>query len=343
MRSALFAATRYLGLAALIANASLYFSNYSPALCSAVHIIPGIFQVLTGLVVQIVFFLRTLDITKRERTVFAVMIFAMIISVPLEAISVGLNREAVVFHNDMTRRDACLSKIRDGSFNSAPVFYLAHLMFDLFAIFLSTFHLVRHGVRAQLLQNIVANGVFLMMLDAVVNTFTLLGSIGVSGIEDMGSIGSTVTGILVAQHILFLITPTNSDAPAEFKHEVVPLPPTVYKASDAHVLHSTGTLPRFATPTSKGTGTPYGNRTGLHRSMPSADGSASMLHSCVGREALKFRVDGDVHMFQSKTSLSVPDETRAPIPLDVKRLSQQNRHPSPRPSTRQSDDNDLSS
>ncbi|CCA71538.1 hypothetical protein PIIN_05474 [Serendipita indica DSM 11827] len=44
MRSALFAATRYLGLAALIANASLYFSNYSPALCSAVHIIPGIFQ-----------------------------------------------------------------------------------------------------------------------------------------------------------------------------------------------------------------------------------------------------------------------------------------------------------
>ena len=202
-----------------------------------------------------------------------------------------------------------------------------------------------------------------MTLDAVVNTFTLLGSIGVSGIKDMGSIGSTATGMLgmalfvyaltrsltsrsVAQHILFLITPTNSDPPAEFKHEVVPLPTTVYKGSDAHVFHSTGTLPRFATPTSKASAatTPYGTRAGLHRSMPSADGSASILHSCVGREALKFRVDGDVHMFQSKTSLSVPDEPRAPISLDVKRLSQQNRHTSPRPSTGgRSEDNDLSS
>ena len=132
-----------LGLAALIANASLYFSNHSPALCSAVHIVPGIFQgeclfwfnfqrklillVLAGLVVQIVFFLRTLDITKRGQTVLAMMIFAMIISVPLEAISVGLNREAVVFSNDISRRNGCLSKIRDGSFNAAPVFYLAHL------------------------------------------------------------------------------------------------------------------------------------------------------------------------------------------------------------------------
>ena len=193
------------------------------------------------------------------------------------------------------------------------------------------------------------------------NFVTFLASIGLGGIQNIGSICSIVTAILgtqftrcsrashvlttsssiVAQHILFITHATDAPAP-EYNHEIVALPHAVYKGSDPYPFNSTSSLPRFA-PAPKRTAsdnsapqnTPYGrlsalavNSTtggGLHRSVNSLDGS--ILRSCVGREALKYRVDGDVNMFQSKTSLSLPagEEGRRPISLDVKRLSQQRR------------------
>lgn len=130
----------------------------------------------------------------------------------------------------------------------------------------------------------------------------------------------------VAQHILFLSS-SASPAPVEFKHEVLPLPEAVYKSAQSQ---STGTLPRFATPSKRNTLSPYSgvSPSPYYPSKPSFDGSASVLQSCVGREALKYRTDGDVNMFQSKTSLcgpAVDDGLNTPISLDVKRLSQQTR------------------
>jgi hypothetical protein len=55
------------------------------------------------------------------------MIFATIITVPLEAISVGLNREATLFVNELTKSNGCLSIVPDDIFNAGPVFYLARL------------------------------------------------------------------------------------------------------------------------------------------------------------------------------------------------------------------------
>jgi hypothetical protein len=55
------------------------------------------------------------------------MIFATIITVPLESISVGLNREATLFTNELTKADGCLSLVHEDVFNAGPVFYLAHL------------------------------------------------------------------------------------------------------------------------------------------------------------------------------------------------------------------------
>ncbi|KAG8808861.1 hypothetical protein FRC17_003742, partial [Serendipita sp. 399] len=123
---AILAAVRYLGVAAMVANGALYFNGYSAKSCRSVHLIPGIFELLLSLVIQAVFFLRTLDIAKRCRTALSVLIFAMIISIPLEAISVGLDREAIVFSTYLTD-NGCQSRIREGTFNTAPVFYLARL------------------------------------------------------------------------------------------------------------------------------------------------------------------------------------------------------------------------
>jgi hypothetical protein len=146
--------------------------------------------------------------------------------------------------------------------------------------------------------------------------------------------------------MLFITCNTESQQPQEYNHEIVVLPNTPYKASNPYPFHSTGSLPRFVTPQThlpsdnSPSNTPYSgmsasgaNGGGKHRSMNSMDGSASVLHSCVGREALKYRVDGDVNMFQSKTSLSMPasEEAKRPISLDVKRLSQQKRFSSSKP------------
>jgi len=125
--------------------------------------------------------------------------------------------------------------------------------------------------------------------------------------------------------------------PQEYTHEILALPNTPYKASNPYPFHSTGSLPRFVTPQKRSptdrSNTPCGGisvsvvHEGDHRPRGSLDGEASILHSYVGREALKYRVDGDTSMFQSKTSLSAPagEEAKRPISLDVKRLSQQKR------------------
>jgi hypothetical protein len=154
--------------------------------------------------------------------------------------------------------------------------------------------------------------------------------------------------------MLFTSHNADSQQPQEYNHEILVLPNAPYKASNPHPFHSTGSLPRFATtpqnrfPSDNSPpDTPYGRMSvsavngGKHRSMNSMDGSASVLHSCVGREALRYRVDGDVNMFQSKTSLSVPaEETKRPISLDVRRLSQQKRFSGSksRPTTGESSD-----
>ncbi|KAG8826502.1 hypothetical protein FRC19_008754 [Serendipita sp. 401] len=321
-KNALLAAVRYLGVAAMVANGALYFNGYSATSCRSVHLTPGIFHLLLSLVIQVVFFLRTLDIAKRCRTALSIMIFAMIISIPLEAISVGLNRQPIVFSTYLTN-NGCQSHIPDGTFNTAPVFYLAHLVFDIFAITLSFYHLFRAGSKSDLLRRLLLNGVAFMCVDALVSLLTLLASIDIPGIVHIGSICSIVTGMLAAQHILFLANQPNLTFPSEFKHEIHALPQAVYKGSDANIFQSTGTLPRFATPSSKPSGgTPYS--TGNSRARPSIEGSASVFHSCVGREALRYRNEGDVNMFrQSKTSLTMPlDEAKGPIPIDVRRLSQ---------------------
>lgn len=81
-----------------------------------------------ALAVQVVIFYRTLDVSSRtNKTALSIMIFAMIISVPLEAVSVGLNRQATLFANELTKHNGCLSLVQSGNFNIGPVFYLARL------------------------------------------------------------------------------------------------------------------------------------------------------------------------------------------------------------------------
>jgi hypothetical protein len=77
--------------------------------------------------VHAVIFYRTLDVSSRNKTALSIMIFAMVISVPLEAVSVGLNRQATLFPNDLTKHNGCLSLVHDGDFDIGPVFYLARL------------------------------------------------------------------------------------------------------------------------------------------------------------------------------------------------------------------------
>ncbi|PVF94055.1 hypothetical protein CPB86DRAFT_714055 [Serendipita vermifera] len=43
-KKTLLVATRYLGIAALVANCALYFSSYDGASCRSVHLLPGILQ-----------------------------------------------------------------------------------------------------------------------------------------------------------------------------------------------------------------------------------------------------------------------------------------------------------
>jgi hypothetical protein len=157
------------------------------------------------------------------------MIFATIITVPLESISVGLNREATLFTNELTKADGCLSLVHEDVFNAGPVFYLAHLYvltprsrkiltvycsgFDLSAICLSIYHLMRRGGYANLLERLLGNGVVrvlhshsyqhtelrfqaFVLLDALMNLVTFLASIGLSGIQNIGSVCSIVTAIL---------------------------------------------------------------------------------------------------------------------------------------------------
>lgn len=364
----LLGAVRYVGIAALVANAALYFSGFTQASCHSVHLLPGILQLFAGFAVQIVIFYRTIDVTQRDKTALAIMIFGALITVPLESVAIGLNRVSTLFANELTKVDGCLSLVPEATFNAGPVFYLAHFVFDFFAIVLSSYHLMRAGGRGTLLARLLDNGIVLIFIDAVMNFVTFLASIGVSGIQNLGSICSIVTSILIAQHILFLTRVV--DAPAqEYNHEIVALPQAMYKGSAPFQFNSSTSLPRFATPKrtqSDNTNhqspspNPYNRHSalgrnsttggGVHRSVNSLDGS-SILRSCVGREALKYRVDGDVNMFQSKTSLSLPagEEAKRPISLDVKRLShlshlsqlsQQGRSPAPksRPTTAGSSD-----
>jgi len=83
--------------------------------------------VFSGLTVQCVIFYRTLDISQRCKTAFAIMIFATIITVPLESISIGFNRQVTLFSNELTRVNGCLSLVPADAFNVGPVYYLAHL------------------------------------------------------------------------------------------------------------------------------------------------------------------------------------------------------------------------
>ena len=80
-----------------------------------------------ALAVHAVIFYRTLDASSRNKTALSIMIFALVISAPLEAVAVGLNRQATLFPNDLTKHNGCLSLVYDGDFNAGPVFYLARL------------------------------------------------------------------------------------------------------------------------------------------------------------------------------------------------------------------------
>lgn len=74
-----------------------------------------------------IIFYRTIDISGRNKTALSIMIFAAILSLPLEAVAIGLNRQPTTFPNVLSGHDGCLSLVRDGVFNTGPVFYLARL------------------------------------------------------------------------------------------------------------------------------------------------------------------------------------------------------------------------
>jgi len=271
---------------ALISNAVLYFKPTTEAQCGKMHLLGPVTQFIAASVTQVVFFYQTLATSKHSRNVFGIMSFLMIL-VPVEGLSMTILRQPYSYPNATTGATGCASLVPDHQFNAGPVFYLARLIFDIFAIVLSCYHvwLKKDCCNTRsLITQIYNSGAGFMFLDFTANLLIFLASLDIKRIASIGSMFAIVAAMSMAQKVLLIEDDTCLQLIGEEKHQTL-LPshtPTATAPNTPGVTSAFGPIEQAQT---------------MPPSQPTRLSYDSRLHCARGREALKFRADGDTSMF----------------------------------------------
>jgi len=123
-----------------------------------------------------------------------------------------------------------------------------------------------------------------MFLDFTANLLIFLASLDIKGIASIGSIFAIVAAMTMAQHVLLIEDHACSQPIGEDKHQIL-LP--------AHI-------PTASTPNTPGVTSsfvPIEQAQAMPTSQPTRLSYDSGLHCVKGREALKFRAEGDTSIF----------------------------------------------
>jgi len=290
--------SRYLGLVALILTTSFYYGSFTDGACRQFHITPGILQFIAGVVSQAAIFYRVTILSKCNKNVIGILAFLIIVATPLQAIAISVNRLPIVVSNQTTT-SGCLSLVPRGRFDAGPVFYLTHLIFNFAATVLSIYYLTVSADFNSLPKLLTKNGVCYIVFKIAIDMLSLLASLDIRGIKDMGSVVAILCALLVAQYLMFIVPET----PSEDKEAMDLSPTIVYHQTDATAVNSRTSLPPFG-PVKRVQTMPL---PAAHRHSSSGSG----LHSCIGREALTYRGDGDVHMFKALKQTPGSEDSRS--------------------------------
>jgi len=246
----------------------------------------------------VVFFHQTLATSEHSRNVFGIMCFLMIL-VPVEGLSMTILRRPYSYPNATTGLSGCASLVPDHKFNAGPVFYLAHLIFDIFAIVLSCYHVwLKKDCcnKRSLLMQIYSSGAVFMFLDFSANLLTFLASLDIQRIASIGSMFSIVAAMSMAQHVLLIENDTSSQLVSEEKDQIL----------SSHITGATA-------PNTPGVTSGFGP-VERAQTMPVSQQTRHSydygLHCARGREALKFRAEGDTSMFfRNPTSTTIESKS----------------------------------
>jgi len=249
------------------------------------HLLGPVTQFIAATVTQVVFFYQTLATSERSRNVFGIMCFLMIL-VPVEGLSMTILRRPYSYPNAATGASGCASLVPDHQFNAGPVFYLARLIFDIFAIVLSCYHVwLKQDCcnKRRLFTQVYNSGAVFMLIDFIANVMTFLASLDIQRIASIGSMFTIVAAMTMAQQVLLIEADTGSQLVSEEKHEILSSHiPVANTPNTPGVTSAFGPVERAQTmPLSQQTRTSYDYG----------------LHCARGREALKFRAEGDTGMF----------------------------------------------
>lgn len=244
------------------------------------HLLGPVTQFVAATVTQVVFFYQTLATSERSRNVFGIMIFLMIL-VPVEGLSMTILRRPYSYPNVATGATGCASLVPDHQFNAGPVFYLARLIFDIFAIVLSCYHVwLKKDCcnKRRLFTQVYKSGAVFMLLDFSANVLTFLASLDIQRIGSIGSMFTIVAAMTMAQQVLLIEGDEGSQLVSEEKHQIL-----------------TSHLPVANTPNTSGVISAFGPIEPLSQQTRASYDYG--LHCARGREALKFRAEGDTGMF----------------------------------------------
>lgn len=292
----LFPAARYFGIAAIILNSVFYFGSWQPDSCRRAHLVPGIFQFLAMVLTQAIYFYHTFTISKHSRNTFGILTFLIITLTPLQAIAVTFRREPSTFVNELTKHSSCLSLVPSGKFNAGPVLYLSHLGYDLFVMVLSTYHLYQSkswSTYKEFAVLIHQHGMTFILADFVVYLLSLLGSVGVRGLASMGSLPAIVVALIAAQHVLL----KSSIRKPLIEAERLCVYPSAPNPSNYVAAQSTASLVHHA-------------KIGTIASTLSLPGTSDPLPCLTGRDALRFRDEGDTAMYHERDATTTTVVTK---------------------------------
>jgi len=250
------------------------------------HLLGPVTQFIAASVTQVVFFHQTWATSEHSRNVFGILGFLMIL-VPVEGLSMTILRQPHSYPNATTGGSGCASLVPDHQFNAGPVFYLAHLIFDIFAIVLSCYHVwLKKDCcnKRSLITQVYNSGAVFMLLDFTANLLIFLASLDVNRIASVGSMFAIVAAMTMAQRVLLIEGDTRSQSINEEKHQILPSShiPTTSAPNTPGVTSAFGPIEQAQT---------------MPTSQPTRHSSDFGLHCARGREALKFRAEGDTSMF----------------------------------------------
>ncbi|KAG8936247.1 hypothetical protein FRC03_004982 [Tulasnella sp. 419] len=199
----LFVIVRYVSVACLILNAVGFWSTFTEEECKRFYLSPLMTKLVAGLACEGIIFSRTYAISRNRTTLYILSGLAVLL-LPMQILGNVYERHPVV--GTGFELGNCTAKRFAGDFNSAPLYYLANLAFDIVACTIATVSLLRRksvlGNFNAFTRKVLKHGLLYAFAATLTNLLVALALFELPGIKVLGAFLSVAIIQIIATRLV---------------------------------------------------------------------------------------------------------------------------------------------